>query len=39
MVMYDVQSDLQSDRYDLNVKFLIFYKVHSVEVLSQDPSP
>jgi hypothetical protein len=31
----------QCDRYDLNVKFLIFfkniYKVHSVEVLSQDP--
>jgi hypothetical protein len=32
---------LQYDCYDLNVKFLIFfkklYKVHSVEVLSQDP--
>jgi hypothetical protein len=32
---------LQCDRYDLNVKFLIFfknfYKVHSVEVWSQDP--
>jgi hypothetical protein len=32
---------LQCDCYDLNVKFLIFfkkfYKVHSVEVLSQDP--
>jgi hypothetical protein len=32
---------LQCDRYDLNVKFLILfkkvYKVHSVEVLSQDP--
>jgi hypothetical protein len=32
---------LQCDRYDLNVKFLIFFKkfymVHSVEVLSQDP--
>jgi hypothetical protein len=31
---------LQCDRYDLNVKFLIFfkkfYKVHSAEVLSQD---
>jgi hypothetical protein len=32
---------LQCDRYDMNVKFLIFfknfYKIHSVEVLSQDP--
>jgi hypothetical protein len=32
---------LQCDYYNLNVKFLIFskkfYKVHSVEVLSQDP--
>jgi hypothetical protein len=32
---------LQCNRYDLNVKFLIFfksfYKVHSVEVWSQDP--
>ena len=32
---------LQCDRYDLHVKFLIFfkkfYKVHSVEVLNQDP--
>jgi hypothetical protein len=32
---------LQCDRYNLNVKLLIFfkkfYKVHSVEVLSQDP--
>jgi hypothetical protein len=32
---------LQCDHYDLNVKFLIFlknfYKVHSVEVWSQDP--
>jgi hypothetical protein len=32
---------LQCDRYDLNVKFLIFfkkfYKVHNVEVLSRDP--
>jgi hypothetical protein len=32
---------LQCDRYDLNVKLLIFcknfYKVHSVEVWSQDP--
>jgi hypothetical protein len=31
----------QCDRYDLNMKFLIlfkkFYKVHNVEVLSQDP--
>jgi hypothetical protein len=31
---------LQCDRYDLNVKFLIFfknfYKVHSVEVWNQD---
>jgi hypothetical protein len=33
---------LQCDRYNLNVKFLIFfkkfYKVHSVEVWSQDPT-
>jgi hypothetical protein len=32
---------LQCDQYGLNVKFLIFfkkiYKVHSVEILSQDP--
>jgi hypothetical protein len=32
---------LQCDRYNLNVKFLIFfnffYNVHSVEVLSKDP--
>jgi hypothetical protein len=32
---------LQCDRYDINVKFFIFfknfYKVHSVEVWSQDP--
>jgi hypothetical protein len=35
------QCHLQCDHYDLNVKFLNFfkkfYKVHSVEVLSQDP--
>jgi hypothetical protein len=32
---------LQCDRYDLNVKFLIFFKnfhkVHSVQVWSEDP--
>jgi hypothetical protein len=32
---------LQCDRYNLNVKYFIFlkkfYKVHSIEILSQDP--
>jgi hypothetical protein len=32
---------IQCDHYDLNVKFVIFfkkfYKVHSVKVLSEDP--
>jgi hypothetical protein len=39
MVLHDVT--FKCDHYDLKVKFFIFfkkfYKVHSVEVLSQDP--
>jgi hypothetical protein len=41
MVLHDVTFKVQCDRYDLNVKFFIFfknfYKVHSVEVWSQEP--
>jgi hypothetical protein len=39
MVLHDVT--FKCDRYNLNVRFLIFfkrfYKVHSIEVLNQDP--